>query len=78
MMLLQLLKQRSDELSMEFGKLSNEEKEDLLTRHLQSKAESVDTTKKLSNVAVSRAVNAKLTLITNMVCTISNIFVTHC
>jgi hypothetical protein len=63
----QLLKQRSNELSNEFGKLSNTEREDLLTRHLQSKTERDDVPKRLSNVAVSRAVNVKLKMITNAV-----------
>jgi hypothetical protein len=60
MTLPQLLKQKPDELSTEFDELSKTEKEDLLIRHLQSKAERIDTPKKLSNIAVSRAVNMKL------------------
>jgi seryl-tRNA synthetase len=66
-MLLQLLKNRSEELSAAFGNLSNEEKQELLTRHLDSKEERDDTPKRLSNVAVSRAVNMKLSIITNTV-----------
>jgi hypothetical protein len=61
------LKQRSNELSSEFGQLSNLEKEDLMARHLQSKAERDTMPKKLSNIAVSRAVNGKLNMIINAV-----------
>jgi len=66
MTLPQLLTERSEELSTTFGDLSNEEKRELLTRHLDSK-ESDDTPKRLSNMAVSRAVNMKLKIIINMV-----------
>jgi hypothetical protein len=63
----QLLKNRSEELSAAFGNLSNEEKQELLTIHLDSKEERDNTPKRLSNVAVSRAVNMKLSIITNTV-----------
>jgi hypothetical protein len=66
MTLPQLLTERSDELSTAFGDLSNEDKRELLARHLDSK-ESNDTPKRLSNVAVSRAVNLKLKVIINTV-----------
>lgn len=59
----QLLKERSGEISNEFGNLSNHDKNELLTRHLDSKEEDDDTPKRLSNVAVSRAVNMKLKII---------------
>jgi hypothetical protein len=63
----QLLKGRSEELSATFGKLSNDEKQELLTKHLNSKEERDDTPKRLSNVAVSKAVSIKLNSIINMV-----------
>ncbi|KAN0111299.1 hypothetical protein V8E52_008674 [Russula decolorans] len=62
----QLLKGRSEELSATFGKLSNDEKQELLTKHLNSKEERDDTPKRLSNVAVSKAVSIKLNSIINM------------
>ncbi|KAN0124360.1 hypothetical protein V8E52_002009 [Russula decolorans] len=55
MTLPQLLKERSNELRTKFSELSNTEKEVLVTRHLQSKAERIDTPKKISNIAVSKA-----------------------
>jgi hypothetical protein len=62
------LKARSDELSVEFNLLSSEEKGALLTDFLQAKAER-DATKKPSNVAISKAIEAKVHKITSIVCT---------
>jgi hypothetical protein len=67
MTLPQLLKERSNELRTKFSELSNTEKEVLVTRHLQSKAERIDTPKKISNIAVSKAVSAKLDRVLNEV-----------
>jgi hypothetical protein len=67
MMLPQFLKQKSNELSIEFSSLSASEKEELVTRHQQFKAENDDTARRLSNLAITRAVNSKLNIITNMV-----------
>jgi hypothetical protein len=67
MTLPEFLTQRSDELSTDFAKLSNTEKKDLMTRHLQSKAERDDAPKRLTNIAITRAVNSKLKTIINMV-----------
>jgi len=61
------LKARSGELSAEFSTLSDEQKDALLTDFLQAKAERDDATKKISNVAISKAVNAKLHNISSMV-----------
>ena len=58
MMLPELLTQKANKLSTEFGELSNTKKKVLLIRHLQSKAEKLDALKKTSNIAVSQAVAA--------------------
>lgn len=67
MMLPQLLKERSEELSTAFGDLSNEEKQDLLTTHLNLKEERDNAPRRLTNVAVSKAVSAKMNIIINLV-----------
>jgi hypothetical protein len=61
------LKAQSGELSAEFSTLSHEQKDALLTDFLQVKAERNDATKKISNVAISKAVDAKLHNISAMV-----------
>jgi hypothetical protein len=72
------LKERHNELSSAFQELSNTEKNDILTRHLQSRAEKDDVPKKVCNVAVSRVVNTKLEIISKIVRTISGIFLIIC
>jgi hypothetical protein len=67
MTLPQLLKERSEELSTAFGDLSNEEKQDLLTTHLNLKEERDNAPRRLTNVAVSKAVSAKMNIIINLV-----------
>jgi len=74
MTLPEFLTQRSNELSAEFSRLSSPEKKDILARHLQSKAEIDDTPKRLSNLAINRAVSAKLNTITAMVIEYLNYF----
>ena len=54
------------------------EKDDLLVRHIKSKAKRNNAIKKASNIAISRAVNAKLQVISDIVCIILNIFLIFC
>jgi hypothetical protein len=55
-----LLKTHSKELKAEFDELSCDEKNLLRTQFLQAKEERNDTPSKLSNVAISKAVDSKI------------------
>lgn len=72
-----LLKARSGELKAEFGTLSHEQKGTLLKNFLQAKAERGDETKKISNVAITKAVNAKLHNISSMCKELNQMFQTE-
>jgi hypothetical protein len=78
------LKARSGELRAEFSTLSHEQKGALLTDFLQAKAEAAerdDATKKISNITITKAVNAKLHNILSMVrmvCFFHIIRITRC
>ena len=60
MTLPQLLQDHSEMLSAKFNKLSKEEKEASRMAFLEAREEQETVPKRLSNVAVSKAVNAKL------------------
>ena len=66
--LLNLLKTCSDELKTEFSALSNEDKHELLAGYLEAKDEKENIPIRASNVAISKAVDAKMQCITAMVC----------
>jgi hypothetical protein len=70
-----LLKTQSEELSAEFSMLSHEQKGTLVADFLQAKAERDNVPKKISNVAIGKAVDAKLHNISSMV-SIENFFFT--
>ncbi len=62
------LKAHSSELRTEFSMLSYQEKDSLVADHLEAKDEKENVPTRLSNVAISKAVDAKMQCITTMVC----------
>jgi hypothetical protein len=74
------LKAHSSELRTEFDALSNEEKGALHASYLEAKDEKENTLMRISNIAISKAVDAKMQHITAMVCSCSfyclNMFLT--
>ena len=64
----EFLKEHANKLSAEYSILSPSEKEALLANYLEAKEEK-NTTKRLSNISVSKAVDSKLQRITSIVCT---------
>src|SRR5713226_7958253 len=62
------LKACSSKLRMEFSTLSHEEKGLLIVSHLEMKDEKENTLIRLSNVVISKTVDAKMQCITAMVC----------
>jgi hypothetical protein len=62
------LKANSSELKTEFGALLEEDKNTFLTSYREAKDEKENTPLRVSNIAISKAVNAKMERITAMVC----------
>ncbi len=62
------LKVHSSELRIEFSMLSHEKKGSLIVSYLEMKDEKENTSIRLSNVAISKEVDAKMQCITAMVC----------
>jgi hypothetical protein len=62
------LQEHSKEVSTEFSALPNDERAALLAAHHEAKREKENTTKKLSNVSISKAVDSKIRLVTSTVC----------